>query len=79
MKERTVLKMQPIDHLSEMNNLLSVLLSIPAVKQFVDTHSLINQQVFRNECYEIVTNDNETLVYINPDFLKVPIAFSDNQ
>lgn len=69
MKKTVVLRMQPVDHFQEMNNLLAVLFAIPAVKQYADTHKLVNQKIFKNDCYEIVTDDNETVVYMNPDFV----------
>lgn len=67
MKKTIFLSMKPIDHLEEMNDLLSVLFTIPAVKQYADTHKLVNRLIFKNDCFEIVFNSDETLVYINAE------------
>ena len=66
---KKVLNMKPVEHLEEMNNLLSVLFAIPAVKEYAETHRLVNQQIFKNDCYEIVTDNSKTLVYVNTDFI----------
>ena len=54
-----------VEGIAELRELLKQMEQNPIIKEYIDTHELVNGECFRNECYSIEFGRRKTTVYLN--------------
>lgn len=53
------------DDLESLENLIKKLCDYPQINNYINTHTLINKEIVKNDCYEILFNPNDTVVLLH--------------